>query len=96
MARNIWKFTVKEGREDEFIRMNNVDWPRLFGRSPGYRGTVVGRKRDEDRVYLTIDRWESREAFDGFLERHRDDYGALDARHSGLYESSEHVGFFDC
>lgn len=95
MARNVWKFRVKEGCEDEFIRMNNIDWPRLFGRSPEYRGTNIGRKRDDAYVYVTEDRWASREAFEYFLERNRADYDALDARHSGLYDASEHVGFFD-
>ena len=95
MAHNIWNFWVKKGKEDEFIKMNHVDWPRLFRRSPGYTGTEILKKGDEPEVYITIDRWKSKEAFDDFLNNNRTDYDILGERHRELYEKAEHIGFFN-
>ncbi|MFQ5648196.1 MAG: antibiotic biosynthesis monooxygenase family protein [Candidatus Aenigmatarchaeota archaeon] len=97
MPTNVWKFYVKEGHEDEFVRMNTPggDWAELFKRSPDYLGTQVGREIDDRRVYLVLDKWATKAAFDDFIEEHAADYAALDARHKKHYDRDENIGFFE-
>ncbi len=75
--------------------MNTAGWSSLFGISPDYLGTTVCMSVNEPRVYLTMDRWASKQAFDQFLEEHRDRYDRLAALHRELYESAERIGFYD-
>lgn len=95
MTLHIWKFYVKEGCEDKFVRMNTVDWPDLFGRSPEYRGTRILRSDDRTNVYLTIDSWTSRSAFDAFVGEYRSNFDSLCSLHRELYETEEHIGFYE-
>ncbi len=95
MAVNIWKFHVREGHAGDFVRMNQEDWPKLFGLSPGYLGGGIGRNTDDPNVYVTMDRWTSKKAFDDFLGTYGNDFETLDALHKEHYESSEHIGFFE-
>ena len=53
--------------------------PRASGRSSsapgaGYIGTELLRDVEHPDRYLVIDRWESREAYNAFVEAHRDEY----------------------
>ena len=69
------------------------DWAQLFGQAEGYRGTELLR-RDDGR-YVTIDRWDSAEAFELFKERFADAYGLLDAHCEALTEAEEFIGAFE-
>ncbi len=93
MTMHVWKFYVKEGCEDGFIMMNTVDWPDLFGRSPAYSGTKI--RAMGSRAYLTIDFWASKDAFDAFVEEYRNDFDRLSSLHRELYETVEHIGFYE-
>jgi heme-degrading monooxygenase HmoA len=56
------------------------DWDRLFRRAEGFLSTeLIQDERDETR-FLTIDRWDSREALDRFRLRFREEYEALDRK----------------
>ena len=94
MAYNIWKFHVKEGLVDDFVRMNTDDWPELFRRSHEYLGTTI-RKLGDLLVYVTMDEWTSKSAFDEFLEKNRSDFDELSHRHKELCESCEHIDFYE-
>ena len=95
MGKQIWKFRVREGCDDDFVRMNAHDWPRYFGRSQDYRGTAIGKNADEPHVYVTIDEWVSKSAFDRYVEANRQEWDELCARHAELFASAEHIGFYD-
>ena len=60
------------------------EWVRLFRRDPGYRGTRLVRDAGRERVYLTIDWWESRYAYDQFLETCTQAYAEIDRKCEGL------------
>lgn len=77
----VWKYEVLPDREKEFRAAYGPDgdWFRAFSDHEGYLGTeLVGG--DEPNVYVTIDRWESIEAFHAYMVSDRDRYELLDRR----------------
>ena len=78
----IWMFRPRSGFEREFeaIYGNTGEWTRLFELGDGYLGTELHRVADEPPEYRTIDRWESRAAWETFRERYKAPYESLDER----------------
>lgn len=92
----IWEFEVRPGLEAEFERAYGPDgdWARLFRQGSGYRGTELLRHGSHPRVYVTIDRWDSANAFARFRSAHDAEYRALDARCEGWTARERKVGEF--
>ena len=92
----VWEFLPKAGREREFEAAYGPDgdWARFFGRGPGYLGTELQRDVQHPRRYLTLDRWESRKAYEAFRAAHAAAYEALDRRFEALTESETPLGSF--
>ena len=92
----VWQFEPRVGEEREFERAydENGEWANLFARSAEFRGTQLLRPAD-GRVYLTIDRWSSAEAFAAFRQQWRDDYEALDRRCEVLTARETLIGRFE-
>jgi len=67
----LWEFEVKPGSEELFEKAYGPDgeWVQLFRRDPRYRGTRLLRDVGWKRVYLTMDEWESRAAYEDFQKR---------------------------
>src|SRR6202007_3404475 len=67
----LWEFEVKSGSEELFERTYGPDgqWAGLFRRDAGYLGTRLLRDVGAARVYVTMDTWESREAYEEFREK---------------------------
>jgi heme-degrading monooxygenase HmoA len=82
----LWEFTVQAARQAEFERHYGPDgtWARLFRLAPGYLGSELLRDRKDPLRYLTIDRWESREAWQAFRRMHGAEYERLDGEFEGL------------
>ncbi len=93
----VWAFEVERGaaRKFEGLYRSRGDWARLFAKHPGYRGTELLRDANRAARYLTIDRWDSREAYDGFKERARAEYEELNARGEALTKKERPIGRFD-
>jgi len=77
----IWAYRVMPGMADEFRRLYGPEgaWVRLFRQAPGYLGTDLYRDRANGDRYVSIDRWESEEAFRGFRESFAAEFERLDA-----------------
>ena len=82
----LWEFEVKSGSEELFERTYAADgeWARLFRRDAGYRGTRLLRDVGGERVYVTMDSWESRAAYEEFREKFAAEYERLDAKCEGM------------
>jgi heme-degrading monooxygenase HmoA len=93
----MWKFRPPDGREAEFVESYSGGgrWAELFGRAPGYRGSVLLSPVQPGAWWLTIDRWESLAAFEAFGHDHGDEYRALDAELGGVAGEEEFVGAFE-
>jgi heme-degrading monooxygenase HmoA len=92
----LWMFEAKAGAEEDFARVYGTegDWARLFRRSPGYVTTELIRDVAVARRFVTIDRWESREAFERFKAAAQPEYEALDARSKQLTRDERLIGHF--
>ena len=68
--------------EPEFERVYGPagDWVALFMLGSGYLGMELRRTDDDPAEYLTIDRWESEDAWQAFRRDNAAAYEALDRR----------------
>ena len=91
----VWKYDVGETTRADFEREYgpNGVWVKLFARVAGYLGTEL--LRGAAGVYLTIDRWESRAAYDAFLASHADEYNRIDVACAALTLDEALIGAFE-
>ncbi len=91
-----WRFKVKPGREKEFEEAYGPvgDWARLFRNHDGYLGTDLMRDTNDERVYLTIDRWKSADDFNNFKDLYLSEYEQLDRILADLTESEMLQGYY--
>jgi heme-degrading monooxygenase HmoA len=93
----LWEFEVKPGCEKRFEKVYGPEgaWARLFRNDTHYYQTRLVRDSLRDGVYLTMDFWESREAYEGFMAEHRAEYAAIDEASETLTEGERRVGWFE-
>lgn len=70
-------------------------WAQLFARHPAYRRTRLFRHNSEAFVYVTIDVWDSKEAYDEFRRDNADDYNRLDAQLAMLKLEELLLGYYE-
>jgi hypothetical protein len=77
----VWEFLPAPGREREFevAYAPSGPWVELFRLGSGYLGSELIPPREPGSWYRTIDRWESREAYEAFRRAFRSEYDALDS-----------------
>lgn len=93
----LWEFEVKPGCEELFERIYGTEgeWARLFRRDARYRGTRLLRDVGAERVYVTMDSWESRAAYEEFQERWAAEYQEIDARCVSITQKEVQFGSFE-
>lgn len=69
-------------------------WASLFRKGEGYDCTELLRDGADPSRYVTIDRWQSREDFDCFMNRSREAYESFDRECEGLTNSEALIGAF--
>ncbi len=82
----VWEYQVTGEHLPAFLAAYGGDgeWVTLFSRSSGYAGTDLYRCTAAADRFLTVDRWDDDDSWRAFLDRHRQEYDALDARRGGL------------
>jgi heme-degrading monooxygenase HmoA len=92
----IWEFRVGEKSRAEFEQAYGPEgvWAAFFQRGPGYLGTELLGDASTPGRYLTIDRWNSRDAYEEFCGRHREEYEKIDRRFQALTAGEEKLGSF--
>ena len=77
----IWAYRVPPEKGAEFRSLYEPEgaWVRLFRQAPGYLDTHLYRDRNDSDRYVTIDRWESEEAFRSFRARFAEEFERLDS-----------------
>jgi heme-degrading monooxygenase HmoA len=90
----LWEFEVKPGSKELFERTYGPEgqWARLFRRDPRYRGTRLLRDLAAARVYVTMDMWDSRTAYEEFRKMFEAEYAETDKSCEGLTLSEKHLG----
>jgi len=76
----LWEFEVKPGSEEKFEKVYGADgaWAKLFAGDAAYRGTRLVKDVERERVYLTLDFWETREAYEEFKKENAAEYERID------------------
>jgi heme-degrading monooxygenase HmoA len=82
----LWEFEVKPGSEEKFEEVYGADgaWAKLFSRDGAYRGTRLVKDVARERVYLTLDFWETREAYERFKKENAAEYERIDKECEGM------------
>jgi hypothetical protein len=93
----LWEYEVKPGCEERFENGYGPDgdWIRLFRSDSHYYETRLVRDSFRRGVYLTMDFWESREAYEAFLAEHRTEYEAMDRTWEDMTLRERKVGWFE-
>jgi len=93
----LWEFEVKSGSEELFEQAYGPEgaWVWLFRRDGRHRGTRLLRDVGAPRVYVTMDCWESRGAYEEFREKFAAEYEELDRQHEGMTVSEKHWAIAD-
>ncbi len=70
----VFSYEVAEPGEFETVYGSEGDWAKFFATGRGYVGTELLRDVEHPTRYFVIDRWETREAYNAFVEANRDEY----------------------
>lgn len=93
----IWQFRVASEKANEFQEVYGPDgaWAALFRREAAFLGTELLHSATHPNVFVTIDSWDSIEAWAAFLRAWGDDYAELDRRCDELIVSEGEIGSFE-
>lgn len=92
----IWAYEVVPEKLNDFIDLYAPDgaWGALFRRGSGYRGTQLLADQAQANRFLTIDRWESKDAFTLFRDEFADEFDHLDRLGEQLTSEEVLIGEF--
>jgi len=93
----LWEFEVKPGCEERFERVYGPagDWARLFRSDSNYSETRLLHDPFRPAIYLTLDFWSTREAYENFQAERRAEYEAIDEASAGLMLSERRIGLYE-
>ncbi len=93
----LWEYEVKPSCEERFEKVYGPegDWAKLFRRDGNYQERRLLRDVARPAIYLTLDFWASRQAYERFLEGHAAEYKALDAEGEKLTLRERRIGWYE-
>jgi heme-degrading monooxygenase HmoA len=91
----VFTYDVRDPEEFERVYGPEGDWARFFGGGAGYVGTELLREVESRGRYLVVDRWDSREAYNAFVEANRAEYVRRVDETAFLYEQELRLGTFE-
>jgi heme-degrading monooxygenase HmoA len=92
-----YRYTVHsaQARAFEHAYGQNGPWVALFKRHKGFIRTRLFRQKADEHVYLTIDVWESKEAYDRFRSENAEEYLRLDRQLAMLKLEELLLGYYE-
>jgi heme-degrading monooxygenase HmoA len=91
----VFVYDVSEPEEFERLYGPDGEWAQFFRRGRGFVGTELLRDVEQPGRYLVVDRWESRDAYNAFVEQHRDEYMKRVDETVFLYDHELRFGTFE-
>jgi len=88
-------YEVREPAQFERTYGPEGEWAQFFAGGAGYIGTELLRDVEQPGRYVSIDRWESRDAYNAFVEAHRDTYMQRVDETAYHYEQELRFGTFE-
>ena len=70
----IFTYEVRDSAEFERVYGPDGEWAQFFRAGRGYVGTELLRDVENQGRYVVVDRWESADAYNTFVQEHRDEY----------------------
>lgn len=92
----LWEFLVRPEKTSLFEHLYGAegDWDALFQRAAGYIDTRLLRDRSVANRYITIDRWDSDQAYQQFRKDFAEEYRVLDERCEELAVEERSLGTY--
>jgi heme-degrading monooxygenase HmoA len=89
----LWEYDVRTGMENAFEALYGADgeWVGLFREHPGFIGTEL-LHGERPNCYLSIDRWETEQAYDAFLANASEGYMRIDAMGDAFTLDERRIG----
>jgi heme-degrading monooxygenase HmoA len=91
----VFSYDVGDSPEFEHVYGPEGEWAQFFRTGRGYVGTELLRDVEIPGRYLVVDRWETREAYNAFVEEHRDEYMRRVDESAFRYEHELRIGSFE-
>ena len=91
----VFVYEARDPGEFERVYGPEGEWAEFFRGGAGYVGTELLRDVEAPSRYLVIDRWESREAYQAFVDAHRDEYMRRVDDTAQHYEQELRFGTFE-
>ena len=91
----VFSYDVRDAHEFERVYGADGDWAAFFRGARGYIGTELLRDREQPGRYLVVDRWESPETYNDFVEANRDEYMRRVDESAYLHERELRIGTFE-
>ena len=93
----LWEYKVKPGCEKRFEKVygREGDWAKLFRSDPNYHETRLVHDSAHPAIYLTLDFWAARQAYERFMASHAAEYKRLDAAAEKLTLRERRIGWFE-
>ena len=78
----IWTYRVKPEHLAEFKAAYGAggEWARAFASGEGFIRTDLYQNPDNAHLFITLDHWQSKAAFEAFQREHAERYREIDAR----------------
>ena len=90
-------FVYDVSQPDEFQRVYGPDgeWAQFFRQGRGYVGSELLRDVEQPGRFLVVDRWESSDTYNTFVEQHREEYMRRVDETVFLYDHELRFGTFE-
>ena len=92
----VWEYRVRPEATAQFQKEYGAAgaWVDLFQRASGYVRTELLSDLDDPYRFVTIDTWETRQAYDRFRQTFASEFAELDALCEGLTIEEVQLGHF--
>jgi heme-degrading monooxygenase HmoA len=70
----VFSYDVSDAAAFERVHGPEGEWAQFFRGARGYFGTELLRDLEQPGRYLVVDRWESSDAYNAFVQANRDEY----------------------
>ena len=91
----VFSYDVHDVEQFERVYGPEGEWARFFRTGRGYIGTELLRDVEIPARYLVVDRWESRDAYNDFVDANRDEYMRRVDETAFLYVQELRTGTFE-
>ena len=95
MTSLVFVYEVRDTAEFERVYGSEGEWAQFFRTGRGYLGTELLRDVEHPFRYMVIDRWETGEAYNAFVDANRDEYMRRVDETTFLYVQELRFGTFE-